>query len=49
VTRVLSAVPGVRSVDVSLAAGRASIRYDPSRTGADDLRHAVERAGFRPK
>jgi copper chaperone len=49
VTRVLSAVPGVRGVDVALAAGRASIRYDPSRTGADELRRAVESAGFRPK
>ena len=49
VTRVLSAVPGVRSVDVALAAGRASIRYDPSKAGAEDLRRAVERAGYRPK
>jgi copper chaperone len=49
VTRVLTAVPGVHSVDVSLAAGRASIRYDPSRAGADQLRRAVESAGFQPK
>jgi len=49
VTRVLSAVPGVRSVDVSLAEGRASIRYDASRADVDALRRAVERAGFQPK
>ena len=47
VTRVLSAVPGVRSVNVSLDAGRASVRYDPTRADVDALRRAVEGAGFK--
>jgi copper chaperone len=47
VTRVLSALPGVKSVEVSLEAKRASVRYDPSRAGADAMRRAVEGAGFK--
>jgi copper chaperone len=47
VTRSLGAVPGVGKVDVSLAAGTASVRYDPARAGLAELRRAVERAGFK--
>lgn len=49
VTRVLSALPGVRSVEVSLAEARASVRYDPGKAGVDEMRRAVEGAGFRAK
>jgi copper chaperone len=49
VTRVLSALPGVREVRVSLDAGRASVRYDPSKAGADAMRRAVASAGFKAK
>ena len=46
VSGVLSALPGVASVDVSLEAGRASIAYDPARVGVEQFRAAVEDAGF---
>jgi copper chaperone len=47
VTRMLSAVPGVGKVDVSLAEGKASVAYDPAKAGLADFRRAVERAGFK--
>ncbi len=46
VTRVLKAVPGVDSVAVTLTPGEASITFDPSRTGADALRAAIQDAGY---
>lgn len=47
VTRMLSGVPGVEKVDVSLAEAKASVRYDPARSGVAELKRAVERAGFK--
>lgn len=47
VTRMLSALPGVEKVDVSLAEGRAELRYDAAQSGPADFRRAVERAGFK--
>lgn len=47
VTRMLSAVPGVSSVDVSLAQARARVTYDPAKAGLADFRRAVERAGYK--
>jgi copper chaperone len=47
VTRMLSGVPGVEKVDVSLAQGNAKVTYDPARSGVADLRRAVERAGYK--
>jgi len=46
VTRVLSAIAGVDAVDVSLAEGRAMVRFDFSRTGREAFARAVERAGY---
>jgi copper chaperone len=46
VTRVLSAVPGVASVQVSLERGEAALRYDPAKATEAQLRQAVEDAGF---
>lgn len=46
VTRVLQALPGVESVDVSLERGEAALRYDPARSTMEDFRKAVENAGF---
>lgn len=46
VTRTLSGVPGVQTVDVSLADERATVTYDPAKTGVADFKRAVERAGF---
>jgi len=47
VTRMLSAIPGVEHVEVSLAEGRADLRYDAARAGPAEFRRAVERAGFK--
>jgi copper chaperone len=47
VTRMLSAVPGVSSVDVSLAQARARVTYDPAQAGVADFKRAVERAGYK--
>jgi copper chaperone len=47
VTRMLSAVPGVSGVDVSLAEARARLTYDPAKAGVADFKRAVERAGYK--
>lgn len=47
VTRMLSAIPGVEHVEVSLAGGKADLRYDAAKSGPADFRRAVERAGFK--
>jgi copper chaperone len=46
VTRVLQAVTGVGKVDVSLEKAQASIEFDPKLASRDQLRAAVEGAGF---
>ncbi len=46
VTGVLQALPGVKSVTVSLEAGKAHLVYDESALGLDELKAAVENAGF---
>jgi copper chaperone len=47
VTRMLSAIPGVDRVAVSLAENNAEVSYDPAKTGVAEFRRAVERAGFK--
>jgi copper chaperone CopZ len=47
VTRMLAGVPGVEKVDVSLAEGKASVTYDPAKSGIAQFRKAVERAGYK--
>lgn len=46
VTRALEAIPGVTDVKVSLATGEASVEYDERVAAPDQLRSAVEGAGF---
>lgn len=46
VSAVLEALPGVEQVEVALAAGEASITYDPSQATSADFRSAIENAGF---
>ncbi|HEX7054077.1 MAG TPA: heavy metal-associated domain-containing protein [Burkholderiales bacterium] len=46
VTRMLNGVPGVAKVDVSLEQGRARVTYDPAKSGPDQLRRAIQRAGY---
>jgi len=47
VTRMLSGVAGVESVDVSLAQGRARVTYDPAKAGPAQFKRAIERAGYK--
>jgi len=47
VTRMLSGVPGVASVDVSLAQARAKVTYDPAKADVAQMKRAVERAGYK--
>jgi copper chaperone len=47
VTRMLSGVPGVSSVDVSLEQARARVTYDPAKAGPVELKRAIERAGYK--
>ncbi len=44
--RVLTKTPGVGAAQVSLAAERADIRYDPAAVAVPDLAATVDRAGF---
>ena len=46
IERYLHKVNGVEEANVNLATGSASVRYDPARVGLDDLRSAVEAAGY---
>lgn len=47
VTRMLSGVAGVSGVEVSLEKGKATVSYDPAKSGPADFRRAVERAGYK--
>jgi copper chaperone len=47
VTRMLNGVPGVEKVEVSLEQGRARVVYDPARSGPQQLKRAIERAGYK--
>lgn len=46
VTRALKAVNGVRTVEVSLRPGQATVEFDESKTSAEQIRTAVVRAGY---
>jgi copper chaperone len=46
VKRVLTALPGVSSVDVTLTPGKANVAFDPAQVSVDQLRDAVENAGY---
>lgn len=46
VQKVLSALPGVQTVEVTLTPGQARVVYDPARVDRDALIQAVVDAGF---
>ncbi|CAI8005849.1 Copper-transporting ATPase 2, partial [Geodia barretti] len=46
VERALGGVPGVAKATVSLGVERATVEYAPGLTGLEDLRRAVEGAGY---
>ena len=47
VIRMLSGVPGVDKVEVSLAQARATVTYDPAKSDVAQFKRAVERAGYK--
>lgn len=46
VTKVLTALPGVQSADVTLTPGQARVTYDPARVDRAAMTQAVVDAGF---
>lgn len=46
VTRVVSKLEGVKSCDVNLITSKMTVTYDESKTGPDDFKRVVEKAGF---
>jgi len=46
VTRALKAVEGVADADVSLVTGDAIVQYDETHTAPDQLKSAIEAAGY---
>lgn len=46
VAKKLTGVAGVSSADVDLAAGKATVAYDPASANVEDLIAAVEQIGF---
>ena len=46
VSHALKTMPGVNDVKVSLSAGEATIQYDERLTSPDQLKSAVEGAGY---
>ena len=46
VTRALKAIAGVDDVDVSLASGEATVRYDERQTSPDRIEAVVKGAGY---
>ena len=46
VTKVLTALPGVHSADVTLTPGQARVTYDPARVDRAALVQAIVDAGF---
>ena len=47
VERALDKLDGVENVAVNLATEKASVQLDPATTGEDDLREAIEQAGYK--
>jgi copper chaperone len=43
---VLEKIAGVNQVDVSLEQAQATIQFDAAETGVDQLKLAIEEAGF---
>ncbi|MEB0032176.1 heavy-metal-associated domain-containing protein [Undibacterium sp. RTI2.1] len=46
VTKALKAVSGVSEVNVSLAEGEATVQFDEARSSPDQLKAAIEEAGY---
>jgi copper chaperone len=46
VTKATTALPGVESVSVDLAAGTVTLEYDPNQSAEDAIKEAIEDQGF---
>ena len=46
VQRVLTALPGVEKVEVSLENARATVDYDPAKADVAAMKQAISKAGF---
>jgi Cu+-exporting ATPase len=46
IEKALAQTPGVEGANVNFATARASVRFDPSRTGPEALREAIQEAGY---
>jgi copper chaperone len=46
VTGVLKALPGVIDAEVSLDSAQARVSYDPAYVSVEQMREAIEEAGF---
>ena len=46
VSSVLTGLDGVAKADVSLEAKRAVVEFDPAKLGVDQLKSAIEDAGY---
>jgi copper chaperone len=46
VKRVLFAIAGVQSVEVSLDAGEARVQYDPAKADVAEFKQAITDAGY---
>jgi Cu+-exporting ATPase len=46
VTKAARSVPGVEDCDVNLARGRASVKFDPAKTDADQIAAAITASGY---
>lgn len=46
INRVISAIPGVNVVDISLDSGRVEIGYDESKASSEQFKQAIEAAGY---
>ncbi len=46
VKNVLEPIPGVSSVEISLENGQVAISYDAEKSGVEQLRNAINDAGY---
>ena len=42
----LRALPGIEKADADVAKGTVEVRYDESKVGTEDLKSAIEEAGY---
>jgi copper chaperone len=43
----LKALPGIEKANADVAMGKVEVRYDESKVGTEDLKSAIEDAGYR--